>query len=103
MPPGRETSMTSELPDFRNLQPVVEASAFAASSTSSGSVRVDDGINLITCSKAKIIISGYESELYNTALVGWHKDTTMSQTTSAEMARETIWMNYEPDGQMKLF
>ena len=60
-------------------------------------------LDLITCSKAKIIISGYESELYNTALFGWHKDSTMSQTTSTEMATETIWMNYEPDGQMKMF
>lgn len=47
------------------------------------------------CEK-KIIISGYESDLYNTALAGWHKDHTMSQTTSTEMAEETIWMNYEP-------
>lgn len=53
-------------------------------------------LNLITRSKAKIIISGYESELYNTALSGWHKDSTMSQTTSTEMAMETIWMNYSP-------
>ena len=53
-------------------------------------------LDLITCSKAKIIISGYESELYDAALAGWHKDSTMSQTTSTDMARETIWMNYSP-------
>ena len=53
-------------------------------------------MDLITRSKAKIVISGYESELYNTALSGWHKDSTMSQTTSAEKAMETIWMNYTP-------
>ena len=53
-------------------------------------------LSLIHESSAKIIISGYESELYNAALGGWHKDSTKSQTTSAEMATETIWMNYEP-------
>ena len=53
-------------------------------------------LDLITKSKAKIVLSGYESDLYNTALAGWHKDSTMSQTTSSELARETIWMNYEP-------
>lgn len=53
-------------------------------------------LKIITKSHAKIIISGYESELYNSALVGWHKDSTMSQTTSTEMATETIWMNYDP-------
>lgn len=53
-------------------------------------------LDLISCSKAKIIISGYESQLYDSALASWHKDSTMSQTTSTEMAVETIWMNYSP-------
>lgn len=53
-------------------------------------------LELISQSKAKIIISGYESELYDTMLAGWQKDSTMSHTTSSEMAIETIWMNYEP-------
>ena len=60
----------------------------------------DDGqaelLDLIKASRAKIIISGYDCDLYNTALAGWKKDSTMTQTTSAEMAQETIWMNYEP-------
>ena len=53
-------------------------------------------LEIITKSRAKIIISGYDCDLYNSALAGWHKDDTMSQTTSAEMATETIWMNYRP-------
>lgn len=53
-------------------------------------------LSLISRSKAKIIISGYENELYDAALADWHKDSTMSQTTSTEMAREVIWMNYAP-------
>ncbi len=53
-------------------------------------------LELITASRAKIILSGYDCELYNHALAGWHKDTTLSQTTSSEMAQETIWMNYAP-------
>lgn len=60
----------------------------------------DDGqaelLELIKASRAKIIISGYDCDLYNTALAGWEKDSTMTHTTSAEMAQETIWMNYEP-------
>lgn len=63
-----------------------------------------DLLDLITCSKAKIIISGYDSELYDTALAGWQKDFTMSQTTSTEMAIETIWMNYNPPAkQLSIF
>lgn len=53
-------------------------------------------LSLIVKSKAKIVISGYESELYDEALAGWHRDETRSQTTSSEMAKEVIWMNYEP-------
>ena len=53
-------------------------------------------LQTINRSKAKIVISGYESELYNSALAGWNKDFTRSQTTSGEMAQETIWMNYAP-------
>lgn len=60
-------------------------------------------LELITRSHAKIIISGYECKLYNSALKGWNKDSIMSQTTSTEKAVETIWMNYDPPGQISMF
>ena len=61
-------------------------------------------LSLITQSRAKIVISGYDSDLYNTALDGWRKASTMSQTTSAKMATEVIWMNYQPpEKQISLF
>ena len=53
-------------------------------------------LDAITKSCAKIVISGYESDMYNRRLAGWYKDSTLSQTTSSEKATETIWMNYEP-------
>lgn len=56
-------------------------------------------LDLVSRSRAKIILSGYQSDLYDNILQGWHKDTTSSQTTSAQMATETIWMNYEPPMQ----
>lgn len=60
-------------------------------------------IEIITKSRAKIIISGYDCELYNSALSGWYKDSTMSQTTSAAMATECIWLNYDaPMEQMTI-
>lgn len=49
------------------------------------------------------MLSGYESELYERELRGWYQDCIMSHTTSAELAREVIWMNFEPCGQMSLF
>lgn len=57
----------------------------------------------VTKSKAKIVLSGYQSDLYDNALQGWHKDTAMIQTTSAAMAEETIWMNYVSYQQTSLF
>ena len=61
-------------------------------------------LRIITGSRAKIVISGYDCDLYDAALSGWHKDSTMSQTTSAEMAKETIWQNFEPPSlQMNLY
>lgn len=60
-------------------------------------------MELITESKAKIIISGYDSNLYNTALQGWYKDSTYCQTTSTALAQEVIWQNFKPNGQISLF
>ena len=53
-------------------------------------------LEIVTKSRAKIVLSGYASPLYNKFLQGWHEDTAVSQTTSGEMATETIWINYEP-------
>lgn len=53
-------------------------------------------LELIVKSRAKIIISGYDNELYKKALDSWKTDSTMSQTTSSKMACEKIWMNYTP-------
>lgn len=53
-------------------------------------------LDAITRSKAYIILSGYDSDLYNEALRGWHKDSIMVTTTSTALAEEMIWMNYDP-------
>lgn len=56
-------------------------------------------LDMVTQSKAKIILSGYASALYAEVLQGWRTETAWSQTTSTKMAEETIWMNYEPPGR----
>lgn len=59
----------------------------------------DDGhrrlLELLLVSRASIVLSGYESDLYDQTLVGWHKYTTTTQTTSTEKAQEVIWCNYD--------
>lgn len=56
-------------------------------------------IELVKKSKAKIILSGYDSELYNHHLSAWRTDTAISQTTSTERVQEKIWMNYDPPAE----
>lgn len=56
-------------------------------------------LETISGSSAKIILSGYDSELYNTYLHGWHKDRTSAKAFVGDTT-ETIWMNYEPSAQM---
>ena len=67
----------------------------------------DDGhkkmMELITNSLAKIVLSGYQSDIYNDALQGWHKDTIQSQVTSADKATEIIWQNFDPPAEQLTF
>lgn len=53
-------------------------------------------------SRAKIMISGYESEMYNDYLRGWEKRIFSSQAQMGKRRQEVVWMNYETDKQMKL-
>ena len=51
-------------------------------------------------SKAKIMISGYESELYDDYLIKWEKKQFSSCAEHGKPRMETVWMNYKEDLQM---
>ncbi len=58
----------------------------------------DDHVKLlenITKSRAKIMISGYESDMYNEYLKGWNKEHFQSCAEHNGTRTETVWMNYE--------
>ena len=66
----------------------------------------DDHVELLEALKAHkgpAIISGYDSDLYNTELKGWHKDGRTSFTQTASRRKEILWMNFEPAAQMDMF
>lgn len=66
----------------------------------------DDHIRLLEfCvrSKAKILISGYDCDLYNRYLGDWHKDSIEVDCESGKKRTEIIWMNYRPEEQLSLF
>lgn len=52
--------------------------------------------------KGPVLISGYESELYDCLLKGWHKEVTSSRNQNGDETRECLWMNFEPLHQMRL-
>lgn len=52
-------------------------------------------LEIITHSQAKVVISGYECDLYSDYLKHWNKYVTEVRTTSAEVAHEVIWTNYD--------
>ncbi len=59
-------------------------------------------LKTILQSKAWIMISGYESEMYNDYLHGWHKASFSSCADGGRRRQEVVWMNYECDAQMAL-
>lgn len=54
-------------------------------------------------SKAKIMISGYESDMYNDYLKDWRKEYFKSCAEHGKQRTEVVWMNYNQAKQMSLF
>ena len=64
----------------------------------------DDHIELLELlknHKGKVLISGYDNELYNSLLAGWHKEQKDTQAENGLKRSECLWMNY--DIQLSLF
>lgn len=49
----------------------------------------------------KIILSGYDNELYNDMLTGWRKESISTQAENGLKRVETIWLNFR-DNQMSI-
>ncbi len=52
--------------------------------------------------RGPVLISGYESELYNSLLEGWRREETDNYSQTGSRKKEILWMNYETDNQMSL-
>lgn len=56
--------------------------------------------------KGYVILSGYDSNLYNELLVGWYKVAKMAKTEAATVKQEVLWLNpaiTERNRQMNIF
>ena len=59
----------------------------------------EDMLKKLLQSNAKIMISGYESDMYNDYLSGWYKETFTSCAEHGKPRQEVVWMNYEQNRQ----
>lgn len=53
--------------------------------------------------KGFVILSGYDNELYNSRLCGWHREETSCYSQVCVKKQEILWMNFEPEKQLSLF
>lgn len=53
--------------------------------------------------KGPVLISGYETELYNDMLKGWHREETTCYTQVCSKKKEMVWMNFEPPVKQMTF
>lgn len=50
-----------------------------------------------------VMISGYQSPMYDSELKGWHKEKTTTTDQLSRVRKETVWMNFEPPGQCSIW
>lgn len=59
-----------------------------------------DHVDLLAALKrhpGKVLISGYDNDLYNKALAGWRKETCKTRAEAGKIRTEVLWMNYDLD------
>lgn len=59
-------------------------------------------LQALSVHKGKVILSGYDNDLYNGLLKGWHKASKDGRANSTAVRTETLWLNFEPESQMEL-
>ena len=60
-------------------------------------------LDLLKAHKGFVLLSGYDSQLYNDALSGWHRETIDTRDQTASKKKEVLWMNFEPEIQTTVF
>ena len=58
-------------------------------------------LNYVVEHPGKVLLSGYDNDLYNQMLIGWRKVSKKTQAEAGIPRVETLWMNYEI-GQVEL-
>lgn len=53
--------------------------------------------------KGPVVISGYDTELYDNMLAGWNRYETTAYSQIASKKREVLWINYDPPARQMNF
>lgn len=62
---------------------------------------VRDLLNALLTLQGKVVLSGYDNDLYNSMLLGWNKASCNTLSNMSKRRQEVLWMNYNP--QLTLF
>ena len=61
-------------------------------------------LDALRAHKGPVLLSGYDSDLYNEKLSDWHREEISVIAQTATKRREVLWMNFEPQQrQMELW
>lgn len=63
----------------------------------------NDLIDVLLAHKGPVLLSGYDSDLYNDRLSGWYREETTCYSQVSSKKREILWMNFEPVGQTNIY
>lgn len=53
-------------------------------------------LDALTQTRAMVMLSGYASPLYDTALHGWHREEFSARNLNEDARTEVLWCNFEP-------
>lgn len=59
-------------------------------------------IDVLMAHKGLVLLSGYDSDLYNDRLSGWYREETTCYSQIASKKKEVLWMNFKPAGQINM-
>lgn len=60
-------------------------------------------LEVLIAHKGPVLLSGYDSALYDDLLRGWHREMISALAQTSDKRTEVLWMNFEPEGQASLF
>lgn len=63
----------------------------------------NDLLDVLLAHSGPVLLSGYDNDLYDDRLQGWHQEETICYSQVCSRKREVLWMNFEPEKQMNLF